>query len=142
MTKPTLPTVTFTITKFHKIGGKHSYCDYSLALADGGSTVSLDASTNTLVVSSKSPVQIVFTAAGSYLLAGICFKETDPGKSDPNGACAFPSVLLNLESTSSTLTLTDNADQASSYEFAMLVVGIDEKALGLIDPPIVNRPPA
>lgn len=142
MSEPSLPTITFTITKFHKIGGKKSYCDYTMALAGGGETVSLDPDTNTLTVSSRGSLQMVFTAAGSYLLAGICFKETGVGKSDPNGACAFPSVVLNLESTSSTLTLTDNASQASSYEFAMLVVGIDEKALGLIDPPIVNRPPA
>ena len=142
MTEPTLPTVTFTITKFHKIGGKHRYCDYTMALADGGSAVSLDPKTNTLTVSSKQPVQIVFTANGSYLLAGICFRETDPGKSDPNGTCAFHNIVLNLSGSTSTLTLTDTADTPSSYEFAMLVVGISEEALGLIDPPIVNRPPA
>lgn len=137
-----LPTVTFTITKFHKVGGNNSYCHYTMSLANGGSTVSLDASTNTITVTSKAQVQIVFQAAGAYLLAGICFKETDKGKGDPHGAKAFPSVTLDLSGSSSTLTLTDNASTASSYEFAMLVVGIDEQALGLIDPPIVNRPPA
>ncbi|KFL37865.1 hypothetical protein [Arenimonas donghaensis] len=142
MTEPTVPTVTFDITKFHKIGGKHRYCDYSMSLAGGGSVVTLDPSTNTLTVSSKSPVQIVFTATGAYLLAGICFRETGSGKSDPNGTCTFPNVVLNLAGSSSTLTLTDTADTSSSYEFAMLVVGINEEALGLIDPPIVNRPPA
>ncbi|HEY9144049.1 MAG TPA: hypothetical protein VIM90_08455 [Arenimonas sp.] len=142
MTEPSLPTVTFTIDKFHKIGGRNRYCSYSMTLDDGGSVVSLDPASNTLTVSSKDPVQIVFQAAGAYLLAGICFRETDPGKKDPNGTCAFPSVVLNLGGSTSTLTLTDNADTPSSYEFAMLVVGIDEGELGLIDPPIVNRPPA
>jgi len=142
MTAKPLPTVTFTITKFHKIGGKHSFCDYTMSLADGGSVVSLDTQTNTITVASRAPVQIVFTAAGSYLLAGICFKETDPNLSDPNGACAFPSVVLDLKSTSSTLTLTDTASTEASYEYSMLVVGVEEKGLGLIDPPIVNRPPA
>lgn len=142
MTEPTLPTVTFTIDKFHKIGGRHRYCSYSMSLANGGSVVSLDPKTNTLTVTSANPVQIVFTAVGAYLLAGICFRETDPGKKDPNGTCAFPNVVLNLAGSSSTLTLTDTADTPSSYEFAMLVVGIDEQELGLIDPPIVNRPPA
>lgn len=142
MTALPLPTVTFTITKFHKIGGNHSYCDYTMALVDGGSTVSLDAATNTLTVTSNEPVQIVFTAAGSYLLAGICFRETDPGKKDPHGAAAFPNVVLNLANGSSTLVLTDEANTASSYEFALLVVDTVHQALGLIDPPIVNRPPA
>lgn len=142
MKDATLPTVTFTITKFHKVGGSNNYCDYTMSLANGGDTVSLDTSNNTLTVSSLSPVQIVFQAAGDYLLAGICFKETDKGKGDPHGALAFPSVTLNLSGNASTLTLTDNASKASSYEFAMLVVGIGQQALGLIDPPIVNRPPA
>lgn len=141
MKSATLPTVTFTIDKFHKVGGKHTYCDYSMSLANGGSSVSLDATSRTITVTSKTPVQIVFTAAGQYLLAGICFKETDKGKSDPHGAEAFPSVVLELSGSSSTLTLTDNAGTPSSYEYAMLVVGIAEQALGLIDPPIVNRPP-
>lgn len=137
-----LPTITFTIRKFHKIGGKNRYCEYSMSLANGGSVVSLDAATNTITVSSDETVQIVFTAAGSYLLAGICFRETDAGKGDPNGEVSFPSVLLNLADNRSTLTVTDTATTTSDYEFAMLVVGISEKELGLIDPPIVNRPPA
>ena len=141
MNESTLPTVTFTITKFRKLTSSHGYCHYTMALANGGSVVSLDPSTNTITVASKEEVQIQFTAAGNYLLTGICFKETDAGKGDPNGATAFPSVVLSLTKDGSTLTLTDNAGQASSYEFAMLVVGIDEQALGLIDPPIVNRPP-
>jgi len=142
MNAATLPTVTFTIDKFHKVGGKNSYCEYGMSLANGGSTVSLDAASKTITVSSNASVQIVFTAAGQYLLAGICFKETDKGKSDPHGAIAFPSVVLSLSGSSSTLTLTDTASTPSSYEFAMLVVGLSEQALGLIDPPIVNRPPA
>lgn len=142
MTTPSLPTVTFTITRFHKVGGNHSFCDYTMALADGGSTVSLDPKTNTLTVSSASPVQIVFTAESGYLLAGICFRDTSVGKKDPNGAAVFPNVVLNLSGTTSTLTLTDNAETASSYEYAMLVVDIEAQALGLIDPPIINRPPA
>lgn len=141
MTSDTLPTVTFTITKFHKVGGSHRYCDYTMALSNGGDTVSIEG-TNTLVVTSKQTVQIVFTAAGDYLLSGICFRETDLGKGDPNGAKAFPCVLLSLADGESTLTLTDTAKNNSSYEFAMLVVGVEEKALGLIDPPIINRPPA
>ena len=142
MNDAALPTVTFTITKFHKVGGNKGYCDYTMSLANGGGVVSLDTSTNTITVESSSEVDIVFQAAGDYLLAGICFKETDKGKGDPHGAKAFPSVMLNLSGNTSTLTLTDNASTASSYEFAMLVVGINEQALGLIDPPIVNRPPA
>lgn len=142
MSNAPLPTVTFSITRFHKIGGKHSYCDYTMSLADGGSVVSLDPKTNTLTVSSTEPVQIVFTAVSGYLLAGICFRDTSLGKKDPNGAAVFPNVALNLAGSQSTLTLTDNADTASSYEYAMLVVDIAAQALGLIDPPIVNRPPA
>lgn len=55
---------------------------------------------------------------------------------------AFPNVVLNLANGSSTLVLTDEANTASSYEFALLVVDTVHQALGLIDPPIVNRPPA
>ena len=76
MSNPNLPTVTFTITRFHKVGGTNKYCDYTMALANGGSQVTLDTGTNTLTVSSAQPLQIVFTAAGDYLLAGITFKET------------------------------------------------------------------
>lgn len=137
-----LPTVTFTLTKFHKIGGKNRFCEYTMALANGGSVVTLDPATHTLTVKSSESVQIVFTAAGSYLLAGICFRETDDGNGDPNGEATFPNVVLNLADGQSTLTVTDTADTTSDYEFAMLVVGVAEKALGLIDPPIVNRPPA
>lgn len=141
MTSDTLPKVTFTITKFRKVGGSHHYCEYTMALSNGGDTVSIEG-TNTLVVTSKQTVQIEFTAAGDYLLSGICFRETDPGMGDPNGAEAFPCVMLSLGNGESTLTLTDTAQNNSSYEFAMLVVGVKEKALGLIDPPIINRPPA
>lgn len=142
MKSDALPTVTFTITQFHKIGGKNRYCEYTMSLANGGVVVSLDSATHTITVRSDEAVQIVFTAEGSYLLAGICFRETDAGKGDPIGEASFPSVLLNLANNQSTLTVTDTATTTSDYEFAMLVVGISEKELGLIDPPIVNRPPA
>ena len=142
MSDDTLPTVTFTITKFRKLTSSHGTCRYTMALAHGGEVVSLDPATNTITVKSRDEVQIQFTATGNYLLTGICFKQTGTGKGDPNGANAFPNVVLSLTKDGSTLTVTDNAGQASSYEFAMLVVGIDEQALGLIDPPIVNRPPA
>lgn len=142
MSDPATPTVTFTITKFHKVGGNHSFCDYTMQLDNGNGVVTLDAATNTLTVSSNTPVAIVFQAAGAYMLTGICFRETDAGKKDPVGATAFPDVALHLSGSTSTLTVTDNAGTASSYEFAMLVVDVAAQALGLIDPPIINRPPA
>ena len=141
-----LPTVTFTITRFRKIGGTNNYCEFTMSLANGGGVVTLDATTNTLTVSSPEPVQIVFTAAGAYLLAGITFKQTTVGVSDPAGADAFPNVVMamtkNGGSTTSTLTVSDESDFDATYEYDLLVVGIDEQDLGLIDPPIINKPPA
>lgn len=147
MSNPNLPTVTFTVTRFRKVGGgNNNYCDYTMALANGGNQVSLNTANNTLTVSSGAPLQIVFTAAGRYLLAGITFKQVTAGLNDPVGAQAFPSVLLELSrpagGASSTLTVTDLADNDYTYEYDLLVVGIDEQDLGLIDPPIINKPPA
>lgn len=58
------------------------------------------------------------------------------------GAAAFANVLPNPARAASTLTLTVGAGRASSDGCAMRVVDIAARALGPVDPPIVNRPPA
>lgn len=138
----TTPTVTFTITKFHPIGGTHSRCHYTMALANGGTAVALNGDTLTV----KEPTDLILQASSGYLVVGMSFKQTDGSHKDPVGAQAFPDATITLDAgsgdPSSTLTLNDldPSDDSCSYELSLLIERVSDQAMSLLDPPIANEP--
>lgn len=136
----TTPTVSFTIDKFHPIGGGHNHCHFSLSLANGGNAVAWDGTTLTVTETTD----IRFQVNAGYLLNGVVFDHIGGGKPDPGGAAAFPTANLAFSADgttpSSTLTIHDLDASADNYEFSLLVQRLSDQRISLIDPPIDNKP--
>jgi hypothetical protein len=128
----------FTVTGFHKIGGDHSYCRFTMQFeANGSQQVALAADGTTLEVSGEATIAFQLASpakdSATYLPVGLALKQAG-GNGDPQGEINFPSFTVS----NGTLTVVDTDQSIASWDFDIVIQRSTDSALSVIDPMINN----
>lgn len=109
-----------------------------------------------ITINSTSPVQLIFNVDDdSYLFAGVAWKtdEEDEVSLQDAGGSTFPAVFIQREQHivsaftdpqegGSYISIRDQADQAGSYNYTLLIQDSKTGSLAVYDPGMDNDPPA
>jgi hypothetical protein len=108
----------------------------SVTNVSGGASVSVSNQSQVTVTGGLNNLTI--DVGGSYNPVALIFKQLAGGSSDPSGGSAFGTYSRSLNGTDQTLTVRDDGQSGSQYEFFVLVQTADGD-FGLIDPKIINQ---
>ena len=108
----------------------------AVASSNGGANVTVSNNSEITVTGGLNNLSIEI--AGSYNPMALIFKQlVSGGNSDPTGSTAFGAYARGLQGNNPTLTVKDDGESGSSYEFYVLVQD-PSGDFGLIDPKISN----
>ncbi len=141
---PSLLTATFNITihAFRPLGGVFPISASMDPAPDNPPSITI--SEKNITVKGKAPAQLIFNLQNpppgpGYVLLGVAFAANQAGTTV--GMHTFPTILINRQPTSSSMTVTDQPQPVGKqqYDYVIMVQSIATGEIGIIDPSIGNK---